>query len=194
MADLNDRSNDVSIHNEDTDAPVTTTTDGSKERLDVAVQDDIETIGHYHDKIHSGDAYHVSDYGTYSKNAEWDILIKVGSTQMHLLWGVSANVGALVELFESPTVTANGTQYTIYNKKRASSNTPDTDVYETPTLTADGTQFEVAVLPGSNQSGILCSVDLEWVLKANTDYLFRITSQGNSNLLGLALDWYEENV
>jgi hypothetical protein len=37
MADLNDRSTDVSIHNEATDAAVTTTTDGAKERLDVDV-------------------------------------------------------------------------------------------------------------------------------------------------------------
>ena len=34
MADLNDQTTDVSIHNETTDAAVTTTTDGSKERLD----------------------------------------------------------------------------------------------------------------------------------------------------------------
>jgi len=35
MADQNDRSTDVSIHNEATDVAVTTTTDGAKERLDV---------------------------------------------------------------------------------------------------------------------------------------------------------------
>ena len=38
MGDQNDRSTDVSIHNESTDAAVTTTTDGAKERLDVAAK------------------------------------------------------------------------------------------------------------------------------------------------------------
>jgi hypothetical protein len=42
MADLTDRSTDVSIHNEATDAAVTTTTDGSKERLDVSLGEDSE--------------------------------------------------------------------------------------------------------------------------------------------------------
>lgn len=36
MADLNDRSTNVSIHNESTDDAVTTTTDGSKVRLDTS--------------------------------------------------------------------------------------------------------------------------------------------------------------
>lgn len=36
MADINDLSKDVSIHNETTNAAVTTTTDGAKERLDVS--------------------------------------------------------------------------------------------------------------------------------------------------------------
>jgi hypothetical protein len=36
MGDLNKRSADVSIHNSTTDAAVTTTTDGAKERLDVS--------------------------------------------------------------------------------------------------------------------------------------------------------------
>jgi hypothetical protein len=42
MADLNDLTQNVSIHNDTTDADVTTTTDGSKERLDVSVQDNID--------------------------------------------------------------------------------------------------------------------------------------------------------
>ena len=37
MADLNDLTQNVSIHNDVTDADVTTTTDGSKERLDVSI-------------------------------------------------------------------------------------------------------------------------------------------------------------
>jgi hypothetical protein len=39
MADLDKRSADVSIHNSTSDAAVTTTTDGSKERLDVSLGD-----------------------------------------------------------------------------------------------------------------------------------------------------------
>jgi hypothetical protein len=39
MADIQDKTTDVSIHNESTDAAVTTTTDGAKERLDVQTQD-----------------------------------------------------------------------------------------------------------------------------------------------------------
>ena len=40
MADLNDQTGNVSLHNETTDAAVTTTTDGAKERLDVTLGDE----------------------------------------------------------------------------------------------------------------------------------------------------------
>ena len=44
MADLNDLTQNVSIHNDVTDVDVTTTTDASKERLDVQIQDSIGVI------------------------------------------------------------------------------------------------------------------------------------------------------
>ena len=44
MADLNDQTTDVSIHNDTTDAAVTTTTDGSKERLDVSSKSTNNTL------------------------------------------------------------------------------------------------------------------------------------------------------
>ena len=45
MGDLQDKSSNISIHNEDTDAPVTTTTDDSKERLDVSGDSPTHTEG-----------------------------------------------------------------------------------------------------------------------------------------------------
>jgi len=44
MSDLNDQSKNVSIHNELTDVAVTTTTDGSKERLDVSSKSTNNTL------------------------------------------------------------------------------------------------------------------------------------------------------
>lgn len=59
MGDINDLSKDVSIHNETTNAAVTTTTDGSKERLDVdaIISSITSTPGKVAEPIHQGDGY-----------------------------------------------------------------------------------------------------------------------------------------
>jgi hypothetical protein len=194
MADLADKSTDVSIHNEATDAAVTTTTDGSKERLDVDALvsgGEVSATDHFEQEIHNGNAFIVSDYDTRNKNDEWDVLIKVDTLFAHLRFATSTNLGLVVELYESPTTTANGTLYTAYNRNRDSATLADTDVYDNPTVTSPGTLLVAIVVPGANQSGGAGGESNEIILDTGKDYLLRMTSQGNSNLYSWGVTWYE---
>jgi len=194
MSDLNDLTQNVNIWNDEKSKSVTVTTDGAKERLDVQVQDDVEVISHEHDKVHQGQTFIVSDYGTYNKATYWDILIKAGPVMPHAIADLSVSLGILVQVYEEPTTTANGTSYTSFNRNRNSSNTSDTVIYDTPTVTSPGTLIRTLLIPGANQSGSAGGISTEIILKQSTDYLVRITSQQNSNLFSWAIIWYEEDV
>lgn len=172
---------------------VTVTTDGSKERLDVSVDEHIETISHLHAKVHEGKCFSVSDYDTLNKSIAWDLVFEVGSVMAHLLYEATTSMGVIIEIYESPTYTG-GTAKSSYNHNRSSILTPTMVVKDDVTVTADGTLIDVVSLSGTNQTGSSVASNLEWILAQNTDYLMRITSQGNSNLISGRAIWYEEDV
>jgi hypothetical protein len=103
----------------------------------------------------------------------------------------------LIELIEATTVTNVGTPVTVFNRNRRSLNVPDMKVYSAPTFSL-GTTIEIrrvyksgvgAATPGS---GI---IEGEWVLKSNTDYIFRITNNSGA-IINLDADFhfYEEEL
>ena len=56
-----------------------------------------------------------------------------------------------------------------------------------------GDRLEVAQMPAGSKSklGGEARSNSEWVLKKNTEYLVRFTSQANSNLISLIFQFYE---
>lgn len=99
----------------------------------------------------------------------------------------------LVEFFEGPTVSSNGTLQTPYNNNRNSTNTADTAVYDGPTITADGTLLEAFLAP-TTKGALGQDGANEWILKAGTVYLLRITNQTNgagTSEFVINLNWYE---
>jgi hypothetical protein len=198
MADLTDKTTDVSIHDEVTDAAVTTTTDGDKTRLDVDanisfIDDAVITMEHWIRKLYDGFVFHVCDIVAKDKDAYRYVLIKVPSGyQAFLRWQLSSELGVTFYIFENPTTTANGTAEPTWNMNRNSSNTNNVNAYYDPTVTAEGTELLAQLVAGSNQSASAGTSDIELVLKENEDYLLKIISRGNGNEMNYELNWFEE--
>jgi len=132
-------------------------------------------------RIWDGLVFEYSDVFIEQVNDSKEYLLKVDNSYvLHIFWEMSSELGITVELFENPTVSANGTSVTQFNCNRNSSNTIHSVLYEDPTITADGTRIRIDLLAGSNQTSSRGTTD-EMILKAGEDYLIRVTSLGNGN-------------
>jgi len=153
----------------------------------------LATMEHWLRKTYDGFVYSVSDYFAKSKNQYRYVLLRcpVGYNG-YVRWQVAAELGMEVELYENPTINANGTAHTPYNLNRTSSNTSEIDVYYDSTIGAEGTRIVAQILPGSNQSAAAGTNQLTVVLKENEDYLFKFISRGNGNDMGYDISWFEE--
>lgn len=126
------------------------------------------------------------------------MLGKVGAIPVHFHGlSVTSNQGTLkIELFESPTVSANGTPYSPKNRNRISTRISSMAVFTAPTITSDGTKLMERIIPqvggGAHESGGDSGVVGEWVLKPNTDYIIKITNEATSTTTyGASFFYYE---
>ena len=150
----------------------------------------IITIPPEHHEIHCGDSYVASRVADIGNGATDEILIIVPNEAgtypdqsqklYHMVVEGLCEAEGEFELFEAPTVTANGTALSIANRNRNSSLTDYLGIYHTPTTTADGTSLEVFHVGSGKALGGEGRTD-EWVLKNNTIYLARFTNFTTSN-------------
>lgn len=98
------------------------------------------------------------------------------------------------EAFEGATVSATGTALPLQNPNRNSTNTPDLELYAEPTVTDDGTSIFTLWTPptaagvGQSANGVEgVGQGSEWILKAGTDYIVRMTNNS-----GALIDWSYE--
>jgi len=152
-----------------------------------------------HHKIHEGSHYTTVDYDNDVDIATpkyWHIKTPDTAVVPHFVWRVKASLNGLVELFEAPTTSANGTALTSRNNDRNSSNTATTLFYYDPTVTGDGTRIDVDVIgsDGANPVGADggdMSRDMEWLLKRNTAYLIKFTAGTDNCRVSLHMSHYE---
>ncbi len=101
--------------------------------------------------------------------------------------------GIKVELFEDTIVSANGTAIVLMNQNRLSSNIATLQIFEGPTVTADGTQIDIhqsgTTTSGGKISGHI-SFNREFILKKNTNYQMKITTLAQVDV-STEFDWYE---
>jgi len=155
------------------------------------------TIDIVHHEIHEG----LHFFGSYSavKNAgeTLDIHIVTPNSirRMHLMAEVSAQ-GSGVMIWNSGVLTSdNGTALGILNSNRNSSKTTTLLAYHTPTVTNAGTTLITKIVGagGAQKLGGSNSQRDEIILKANTKYLLRFTSDGNSNTIAWNFSFYERD-
>jgi hypothetical protein len=111
---------------------------------------------------------------------------------------VAADAAATVAFYEDPTLDAAGSALTEYNNDRNSSTAAVATTFEDTTTQApnnDGTllfSFRVGGT-GVGQSSISGegTTRQEWILKANEDYLVKVTVDGDNTEVFINLMWYE---
>lgn len=160
------------------------------------------TMDYPHHQIHEGETWEWFFFGAVNATTK-DIRISVANVAAttrtpHLLPEVVAdNTTTQIFFYEGTTWTAAGTDDSarIYNRNRNIGGAPSTKIYVTGatalTVNALGTQLYQGYLFTGKASANAERNLAEWVLKTSTEYLFRVTTTGNGNVL-IRLHWYED--
>lgn len=130
-----------------------------------------------------------------ASSADVEVLIQVGTSNIGMVLTGSIAGQAHFFLFEGPTVTVAGTSVSVVCRDRVSPKTSTIVVTHTPTTTADGTELLDTFLPGglrSTATGSLTTGPQSWHLKANTDYLLRMTNlSATTSAITIGLDFVD---
>ena len=169
--------------------------DGSEDFLTASRA--LPTIEQEHNQIHLGQMFSGTHKVTVSDGGgTYKMLAIVDSAQTAHFRGIAVQSDGgpfNVDLYESPTVTDNGTALTAYNNNRNSSTTPTLATYYGSTTSANGNLLEGFLVPGTR--GVAGrEVSEEWILKLSTTYLILITNNtsgaGTSDFV-ITFMWYE---
>ena len=148
-----------------------------------------------HDKIHAGEAFDVSTtFAAVAAAASRNFIVGNGSKQLHSLFIAASGAGAdlTLELYESPTITSNGTALTPVNRRLASIKTSGASFYHTGTVSDNGTLKTIRVVPFGQPISPSVADRLEWILSPNTNYLVivkNVATSGNA-IIGLGISFY----
>jgi len=170
-----------------------------------AISNALVGIDYAHHELHSGDEFTICHSASGKNDGQTiNIYLKTPNTTklIHMLINWSANGQAYLNVREAPTVTANtGTPAQIYNRYRDSLTTSVVLDNETvpvankvnldATVTAPGTIIMQEFAGAAKQFGALVRGNDEFILKANTAYVFEVESDAAGLVLSLCLSWYE---
>jgi hypothetical protein len=174
-------------------------------RLDM-ISGSLEVIDYEHHEIHGGSSFSVSHYGTSKGDGDTiNIYLKTPNTTKlcHVLFSWSSSGAAFGRIYEAPVITANtGTNgVAIFNRYRDSANASVVvDNATSPaankvgidvTKTGDGTILLVEYAGVAKSQGASHRGDSEFILKANTAYLFEVESDAAGLTLNSTIAWYE---
>jgi len=163
----------------------------------------VPVIDTNHAQIHAANAFSIGGVFTIAGGATLDITVQVpADAYVHYqATDISTNGGnsVTVVFYEGATVTTGGTTITPMNRHRIG--TPPTSVLtvkQGATITGTGTEIDKWYFPKSStnqiQNSISKSDSNEWVLKAETAYLFRFTNAAtDSVIVSVRPFWYEES-
>ena len=136
--------------------------------------------------VHEGKAFNFSFVGSISGVTY--LMSRTGAKPVHLLgYHVQAASNAVaIEFREAPTVTSAGTAQSVISRNRIESETPTLAVYLGPTVTADGVLLATSKIfasgTGANRVGGDAAIPIEWLLKPETDYVFKLTPGGTTEI------------
>lgn len=155
-----------------------------------------------HAKAHRGEiftsSYKNPDASLIADNANFDLLIVPNATnEVVMAYRVSSTGAYEIAIYESTTVSDNGTSLPARNRSRpkAVAISSTAQVYHTPTVTNVGqlllNEVGSGVLGGPNVSPL--TADNEWILKASVTYLIRVINRsGSAQSISALLNWFEE--
>lgn len=158
----------------------------------------IRVITEFQAAVHDGMAFSYTSHGTLAAGASASFLGVTGSKQVHFdgLKIFISQGDLLLEFFENPTVSNNGTEQTMRRRNRANPNRPTITVYANPTVSATGILLEDENFPiigqGANVESGSVGLDEGWILMANSKYMIRITNNAaTSTKYNVKFAWHE---
>lgn len=157
----------------------------------------VKIIGIEHTAVHDGKSYTYT--GAASGIASLQSLYflgRTGNVTAHLFdFFIQSDQSPMtVQFFESPTVTLAGTAQSAINRNRQVVAPATMAVYAGSVIASDGTELLLARILGTNKT--VTSQDLvgEWLLKKNTDYVFKITNNSNQAAnIAAGFNWLESD-
>lgn len=153
------------------------------------------TVDYAHHEIHSGDHYYVENHTTLGIAGVLRVGLVTPDTDkwIHLTWTISSNGILTAEFFEDATLTG-GSAVTPLNNNRNSSNTSGITLKSGVTSTSDGTLISKSKWGGTGfksvSGGTGARAD-ELILKQDTTYLRKFTSDTDANIISFKATWYE---
>lgn len=192
--------------------PTGTNTIGKIKVTDGTYDAEVDKLGYLigididHHKVHEGERYTMSHYGTGKNDGDSiNIYIKTPNSakRIHALFSYSASGAAFGFVYEDPTVTANtGTNnQTPYNRERNSANAPTfIDNATVPnagkygkdtTITGTGTILVTRYSGAAKAEGADARGVHEFILKANAVYCFVVESDAAALTLQGEVEVYE---
>src|SRR5271157_2867616 len=105
----------------------------------------IVRIDEIHHKTHDGLMFSVNNVALNIQTAtpkRYLVIVPSNANTYHFTFDIEGDAEYLVEFFETPTKSANGTALNIYNNNRNSVNTLDATFFQDPTVSVDGTELQ----------------------------------------------------
>lgn len=144
--------------------------------------------------LNDGDAFFVSVSAAKNATQTYEVRFQTPNSmdEVHLLLDFSGAKETKVALYEGTTKTHVALNaLTPTNKNRNSSAASTATVCHTPAGSGDGTLLFSETFGAGKKIGGQAREDSELILKRNTAYLLRLTSNAASNTVNAVLDWYE---
>lgn len=156
-----------------------------------------------HWRVHMGHMFSFSEKYTIAPSGSIVLSLLAGQYNVH--WDnyeFKSNDGPVdVEFFRTPTLSSEGSSQEAINRNDVSVLISETQIYShaSTSLTSPGSRLFIdgvmadAALGGAADAASLVSQREEWILKANTRYLVRLTNNGASTATAYAeFMFYEE--
>ena len=165
-------------------------------RID-ATTNSLQIIDYAHHEIHSGSHYKQGYRDTTLDDTDTMALVfTTPNTTEWMHWTLTSQTTgpATIQVFRSPTLSAEGTALTPFNRNENSANTSNMVVRHTPTITSNGTKLAekwVGSAGFKEDSGGSARGDSEIILQQNTQYLVLLTAEADDMKGAIGGDWYE---
>ena len=152
---------------------------------DVVVDSDGALLGidRAHQEIHDGNAFGVSHvFSGVADAANSDVRFSTSTRQPHVLFQVAASGKAQMALYQG-AVLGTGTAVTVNNRDLSKAEATGVTFGHSPTVTSVGALLFSEILPGGSKNSAVggsASARDEWMLKASTVYLIRVTNRSGA--------------
>lgn len=161
-------------------------------------------IDYDHHQIHEGETFRWSNYATVGNGTSKDFRLSVPNITVpsgvpvvarmpHFRFEVVSSDSTDIFIYETPTFSGSGTLGTPVALERNGTYSAQLAIYSDPTAGTVGNLIWRGMLTTTKNSGGGINIsENEFILKNNTEYLFRVTSGANGNKILTRFVWYED--